>query len=291
MNSEKETSSKYYVYVYFDPTKESETTICGVHYNMLPFYVGKGCRSRYISHLKEALNETITDHNLKINKIRKMLKNNITPIIIKVATGLSNTEALSLEKKLIEEIGTIIEIPGIPRGSLTNVKSGEVKGHIRVASPSRETLEKMSTARTERWQNPLYREDLLEQARSQTSKLSLAYKSDPEYKENWLLAIRTAANTESNREKKRESATRFWSIPENREKRLKSIREANAKRWTTEAREEKRKQNMKMWEDPNHRKKIAESNSTRWEDSEWATKTKKNISDGKKRSHDGDLCE
>lgn len=212
-----------------------------------------------------------------------MLNADVNPVIVKVAVGLSNEEALVLEEELIKQIGTRLVIEGVPRGPLTNVKSSDRKGKTKAASPSNATLEKMSIARTALWNDPKYRDDLLKQSIEQTNKLLVAYNTDPEYKARWLKSIREAASTESSKEKKRNNTTNFWSDPANREKRTAAIREANAKRWTPEAREEKRKQNEKMWEDQEHRNKVSKSNSERWNDPAWAEKTKKNMSEGKKK--------
>lgn len=59
----------YYVYIYHDPE------------NMKPFYVGKGKGRRYKEHLHEAKRKPFPCNNRKLNKIRKILKSGVDPVI------------------------------------------------------------------------------------------------------------------------------------------------------------------------------------------------------------------
>jgi hypothetical protein len=78
-----ESSEQYYVYVYIDPR------------NFEAFYYGKGCGSRQFSHL---LDTKDSDKTTRINEIRK---EGLEPIIRVVAKGLTEDQALLVEKTLI----------------------------------------------------------------------------------------------------------------------------------------------------------------------------------------------
>lgn len=95
---------KYYVYEYIDPT------------NNLPFYIGKGVRNRYLSHLRETSNTT--DNKRKHKYIVKLLSQGIHPIIRKIKENLSESAAYDLEASLILKWGR----KGIDSGGiLTNI--------------------------------------------------------------------------------------------------------------------------------------------------------------------------
>jgi hypothetical protein len=86
----------YYVYVYIDPRNHEE------------FYYGKGRGSRKAVHLDEA------GDNQKIKLINAIKAAGLSPIIKVVAAGLTEGEALLIEKTLIWKLGR----------TLTNVSSG-----------------------------------------------------------------------------------------------------------------------------------------------------------------------
>ena len=74
---------RFYVYVYIDPR------------NFEPFYYGKGQGSRQFSHLLD------TAEGEKTAKIREIRKEGLEPIIRVVAKGLTEDQALLVEKTLI----------------------------------------------------------------------------------------------------------------------------------------------------------------------------------------------
>jgi len=97
----------YYVYIYYDP------------YTNEPFYIGKGCKNRYLIHLTET--EANADNKRKFKKIQNILKNGQHPIIHIVSKHLSENDAYDLEDKLIRQYGRIdFEKNGI----LTNICLG-----------------------------------------------------------------------------------------------------------------------------------------------------------------------
>ena len=92
-----------YVYVYIDPRNYEE------------FYYGKGKGSRKESHLNDP-----ADTN-KTRRIKDIKGANLDPIIKVIARGLSESEALLVEKTLLWKLG----------GQLTNISSGHYKDKFR----------------------------------------------------------------------------------------------------------------------------------------------------------------
>lgn len=80
-------TKKYYIYLYFDPTRDDE-----------PFYVGKGKGNRAISHLSR------TDHHPVTYRIQKIRKLGHEPKI-ELEYCESEDAAYSLEHALVLEIG------------------------------------------------------------------------------------------------------------------------------------------------------------------------------------------
>jgi len=75
--------NKYYVYAYLDPKKSGEFIYGSYKFDNEPFYIGKGCGSRYLRHLK------CNEHNhIKNNKINKIKSSGDSPIIIKILEKL-----------------------------------------------------------------------------------------------------------------------------------------------------------------------------------------------------------
>ncbi len=119
---------KYYVYAYLDPRIGYMKSSCGFMFEFQPMYIGFGSNNRMNDHLRDAIKTT--KNNLKLNKIRKILNEGLSPIIIKISDNLNRDEAITLEKNLILDLGTIVDIPKIKRGVLTNMAPG---GHGGVA--------------------------------------------------------------------------------------------------------------------------------------------------------------
>lgn len=95
--------SSYYVYVYIDPR------------NLEEFYFGKGLGSRKNAHLYE---ETDSSKSRRIAEIRK---EGLEPIVRVIARGLSEHDALLVEKTLLWKLGR----------TLTNVSSGHYSKKFR----------------------------------------------------------------------------------------------------------------------------------------------------------------
>jgi hypothetical protein len=80
-----------YVYTLVDPR------------NNLPFYVGKGSGERCNAHFIEA-KYYVKRKTPKLNKIRKLMRLGMEPIVVKVEQNVSDEQALDLECLLIAEM-------------------------------------------------------------------------------------------------------------------------------------------------------------------------------------------
>ena len=95
--------NQYYVYVYIDPRNFEE------------FYYGKGKGSRKDAHLNE---DSDSD---KSNRIKAIKKEGLKPIVRVISQGLSEHDALLVEKTLLWKLGK----------QLTNISSGHYSKNFR----------------------------------------------------------------------------------------------------------------------------------------------------------------
>lgn len=79
----------YYVYVYIDPRNHEE------------FYYGKGRGSRKSAHLMEQ------SDSAKSKRIQEINKEGLTPLVRVIARGLTESEALLVEKTLLWKLGKL----------------------------------------------------------------------------------------------------------------------------------------------------------------------------------------
>lgn len=108
--------NEFYVYVYLDPRKPGNYEYESICFLYEPFYIGKGTGRRYKVHLCDAKKEHHNDcNNVKINKIRSILRNNYEPIIYFYDTNMLECEALTQEKILISQIGTLQLVENVGR--------------------------------------------------------------------------------------------------------------------------------------------------------------------------------
>lgn len=133
-----------YVYTLVDPR------------NNLPFYVGKGRGERCNAHVAEA-KYYVKRKSLKLNKIRKLLRLGMMPIVVKVEENVSDKQAIDLECLLIAEMRDI----GFQLTNMTDGGDGaqgykHTEEHKRWASEtqigrvfSEETKQKMRKPRSE----------------------------------------------------------------------------------------------------------------------------------------------
>jgi hypothetical protein len=109
-----------YLYIYLDPLKKGNYVYGDLSFDYEPFYVGIGVRDRYKSHLSK---RSLSVKSHKNRKIKKILKNNDTPIIIKLYEDLNKTLAYNREIEIIKLIGRYID-----GGTLTNQTNGGDSG-------------------------------------------------------------------------------------------------------------------------------------------------------------------
>jgi len=124
---------KYYVYIYLNPLKSGNYNYGKYHFDFEPFYVGQGNR----------LYQHLTTHNLKyttikVNIIKKILKENQKPIIIKLHENMLESDSFNKEMELIKLIGR----RDLNEGSLANMTNGGDGSSGNIVSE--ETRNKMS---------------------------------------------------------------------------------------------------------------------------------------------------
>lgn len=119
-------TNKYFVYLYRHP----------ITYE--PFYVGYGHDKRHLSHLKEAKNPNAKSNKHKLNKIRKIIRSGLSPIIEMVDCSISHDKACELEIFLISLIGRA----DTNTGTLTNKTAGG-DGVINMSNKTRKIISKL----------------------------------------------------------------------------------------------------------------------------------------------------
>lgn len=97
--------NKFYVYMLLDPRKL-----------YLPFYVGKGQRSRAYDHFRKGHN----NNRLKQAVIDKIIAAKLKPVVLMWAIELLEEDAFAIEKLLIQKFGRRVDNSGI----LTNMTLG-----------------------------------------------------------------------------------------------------------------------------------------------------------------------
>ena len=112
--------NQFYTYLYLDSRKPGKFTYDDgkLVFDYEPFYVGKGKGNRYLSHLNEAKQTSNKSH--KLNKIRKILKEEFDPIIIKILENITEQKSIDKEIELIWIIGR----HDLGMGPLTNLTNG-----------------------------------------------------------------------------------------------------------------------------------------------------------------------
>jgi len=96
--------SGYYIYAYLDPRKEGLYNYGDLSFKYEPFYIGKGSGDRELHHLHRAMGliSVKQDKNhFKLNKIKKIISEGKTPIIIRVFDNLNEEQSLAVEQALI----------------------------------------------------------------------------------------------------------------------------------------------------------------------------------------------
>jgi group I intron endonuclease len=102
----------YYIYIYLDPRKLGQYCYNNICFLFEPIYVGKGKDNRWKDKNKRT--------NLFKNKINKIKKSGLEPIILKLYENLNEDQSFETEKQLIKEIGRINSKTGL----LVNMTDG-----------------------------------------------------------------------------------------------------------------------------------------------------------------------
>jgi len=131
--------NKFYVYVYLNPLKPGKFEYNEYVFEYEPFYIGKGFGDRMFYHLK------LKGRNYLKNKIiSDLLKNNLTPIIIKLYDNLTDVDSLVAEIAVIKTIGRI-ELNSGPLTNLTDGGDGS-SGHIQSDATKNKRVESLKNS-------------------------------------------------------------------------------------------------------------------------------------------------
>jgi hypothetical protein len=118
----------FYVYAYLNPVKPGRYHYKSISFLYEPFYIGKGQNNR---------SNQILAHNRHCqNKVKKILRANLNPLILFLKSDILEQEAFDFEKQMIKEVGR----KDLKRGPLTNLTDGG-EG---TSNPSEETRRKKS---------------------------------------------------------------------------------------------------------------------------------------------------
>ena len=117
------TSLIFYTYIYLNPRKPGNYSYGDYTFDYEPFYVGKGMKGQWLTHLKQAENrqsDKYSDNPYKLRKIRKLLRIGFAPIILKIEKNLLEQYAYDLETWFVWAIGR----HDLKLGPLTNLNDG-----------------------------------------------------------------------------------------------------------------------------------------------------------------------
>lgn len=134
--------SHFFVYVYLNPEKVGSFQYDNLHFDYEPFYVGKGKGNRDTKRLERVRkNNKIREKSFLINKLKSLHRKNLSPIHIRVYDKLTEEEAFTKEKFLIEIIGR----RDLKLGPLVNLTNGGdgVSGRIFSADEKSRISERM----------------------------------------------------------------------------------------------------------------------------------------------------
>jgi len=180
----------FYVYIYLDPRKNGNFKYEDYQFDYEPFYIGKGKDQRYKS--RSCISKT--GKGYLNNKIKKLQKNNLKPIIKKIKENLLESEAFELEKLMIKLIGR----KDHKKGPLLNATDGGEGPSGKILSTT--SKEKISKSKTGKKTGSRSNET--------KNKISLAKKGkgfSDEHKRNLSKSRKTRITSTTTREKMRKS--------------------------------------------------------------------------------------
>lgn len=208
----------YYVYVYYD--------------GEVPIYVGKGKNNRYKEHLSRCFKKK-RGSNPFYDKLRKILNSGGFPKIEIIKEGMTEDEALRLEREKEQEFGTILN----KTGTLLNVAQCGNKNPVLVGE-----------------KNPMFGKSIFDEWEKKYDKNELE-KKIKEYSLNMSISLSGKTHTKETKEKQSKKRKEYFEKISEEEKERRSKNISNS--FTKERREELR---MKMIE---RNKKSSGENSPR----------------------------
>jgi len=130
-----------YVYVLLNPLKKGVYKYNEYSFEYEPFYVGISNTDSY--YIREDMHTNFVKNQVNYSKnkiknsiIRRILKNNMEPISIRIIEGVSREIVCKEEIRLIELIGTKIE----KNGTLSNISKGGDGGDTFTNNPRKEEI-------------------------------------------------------------------------------------------------------------------------------------------------------
>jgi hypothetical protein len=147
--------NKYYVYAILDPTSVGKFSYKHACFLCEPFYIGKGSGNRMSQHLQYGY---LKENTEKTKRIKGLIEEFETdPIFAILEENMSEESALKLERKIIKDIGRLVD----NSGPLTNILKGgnsppkfyelpkhqqeEIREKFRNKKYSKETIEKRAS--------------------------------------------------------------------------------------------------------------------------------------------------
>ena len=178
----------YYVYVYYD--------------GEIPIYVGKGKNNRYKEHLSRCFKKK-RGTNLFYDKLRKILNSGNFPRIEIIKDGISEDEALELERKKEQEFGTVLN----KTGTLLNVAPCGNKNPVLIGD-----------------KNPMFGKNIFDEWEKKYDKEQLE-KKIREYSLNMSISLSGKTHTKETKEKQSKKRKEYFEkmTPAEREKRSENI--------------------------------------------------------------------
>jgi len=237
-----------------------------------PFYVGKGKGingSRHLDHLNEAKTNFTTKNQFKLNKIRKIWKSKLEPIIIKYKEDLLEEQSFKLEVKMIKRIGR----SDLKEGPLTNLTDGgegfsgykfteENKKNMSLAQNRPEVKENNRLRSKKLWQDKNYKNKVLKEHsksvstkgyREKQRKNTLERYLDPKIRSDHQKLMKEVHNRTDIKKQKSKSMKNYFSNVKNLKKHKIMQKEVQNR---PEVKKKNSETTKKTWKDPNFLEKI-----------------------------------
>ena len=204
-------AEQFYCYVLLDPRKPGDYDYGPKRrFKFEPFYVGKGVNGRSHCHLRLARKSEIK--NSKLNKIRKILRAGLEPIVVRTKTLATERRAFAVECDLIASIGRL----DLGTGPLTNLTDGgegpsgrrfsaKEKARLTAIRFTEEVRERMRQSQTLRFSL-----ETEEEAKARATKAAETMRANPEVEERRRAAISQYNKDPVVKKMKSEKAAQHW---------------------------------------------------------------------------------